>query len=184
MKHNRAFTLIEVMVVLSILALIAILAYNFFGSTMKEATLTQAATKTYNDMRILSDAWDESYRKNGVELDYSADDDFSAAVTDGILKALPKPPAAAAGVGGLQPNYELWDAWDNFAGTATQDRVIEMYNVTDDFCKRYNELYTGLGSVVWDYNTLGTYPPNEATFCFKPSASLDQNETVMILEVL
>ncbi len=56
MKNNRAFTLIEVMVVLSILALIAILAYNFFGSTMKEATVSQAATKIYNDLRVISDA--------------------------------------------------------------------------------------------------------------------------------
>lgn len=182
--HNRGFTLIEVMVVLSILAIIAVLAYNFFGNTVKEAKLKQAATQTYKDMRVLNDAWDEYIRLNGAEFAYNPENTFADTVDAGIIKALPHPPSAAAGTGGLQPDYYVYDAWDNFAGTATQDRVIEMYNVNDAFCAQFNDLYTSLGSTVWDYQGQGnTYPAGEMAFCLKwQTTDVDGAEVMWILE--
>ena len=43
-KKMQGFTLIEVMVVLSILALVAILAYSFFGNTMKSDDMNDATS--------------------------------------------------------------------------------------------------------------------------------------------
>jgi prepilin-type N-terminal cleavage/methylation domain-containing protein len=84
MKNNRAFTLIEVMVVLSILTIIAILAYNFFGSTMKEAAEKQKSVEIYRALNVLADGFDLYYAKNGTETTFWPD-----LLTDGIIKSNP-----------------------------------------------------------------------------------------------
>jgi len=139
MKNSRAFTLIEVMVVLSILALIAILAYNFFGGTMKEATLKQQTTKTYNDLRVVVDAMDLYYIKNGAYPGSTAD-----LVTDGYLKSLP------TGLGTLP--ISIQKAMYDSTGTATKDDVVRIGGggISDDQCKAYNDAYTSLGATIPD----------------------------------
>lgn len=84
---TRAFTLIEVMVVLTILALIAILAYNFFGNVARDAKLSANATRLHQILRTTSDAL-ELYHK-----DYGAlPADVQDLVPAGYLKEVPKIP--------------------------------------------------------------------------------------------
>lgn len=133
MKNNRAFTLIEVMVVLSILALIAILAYNFFGSTMKEATLKQQVTKIYNDMRIIDDAIQLYYMEN------STVPTAAELISSGKLKSFPTPPVAAT--------YTINSTFANTAGTVAGDTVVGIWgasDVTQDLCTAIND-YSGNG---------------------------------------
>ena len=131
MKNNRAFTLIEVMVVLSILALIAILAYNFFGGTMKEASEKQAITKIFNDMRTLDDAYRLYQVKTG-----STPSTRAVMVSSGVLKSEPNPDS------NYITNY-IWDYQDsNYSlPTTALDDAIWGSNIPAAICKSWNEKY-------------------------------------------
>lgn len=141
---KAAFTLIEVMVVLSILAIIAILAYNFFGSTMKEAKVKQAVTKFQRDLELLTQAVDLYHSKNGT---YPSN--MNALLSDGVLSAEPLQPQFGWSFGG---DYELvMGGYDDLdMGTATEEDVWYTNTTSEDVCKGLNEAW-GLGSVVWNY---------------------------------
>lgn len=146
---KRAFTLIEVMVVLSILAIIAILAYNFFGSTMKEATLKKNVTKAYNDMRIISDAMDQYSLDNGGSYANNAD-----LVGAGYLKAMPVPDCSILDPSYCPYNYSTYRTYMDFGGPTTGSDVLVVVEggITDEFCKAFNAEYSeGLGATIWDY---------------------------------
>lgn len=159
---RRAFTLIEVMVVLSILAIIAILAYNFFGSTMKEATLKQQATRIYNDLRVLSDATEKYFIDNGSYYAGGSDPALDPLVTSGILKSRP------GKMHGGDAWWSFWTTADRGGPTAAADTYLEYgYDGAasiDELCRKYNEMFTSLGAGV---------PPNafvapdrtNATYC-------------------
>lgn len=152
---KQAFTLIEVMVVLSILSIIAILAYNFFGGTMKEATLKQQVTKLYNDLRVLDDASNEYYRKNGSFPSVEAD-----IVTAGIIKALPTPPSGAGTTAYLHNNsYAKYPDHNDAGDTSTSDGAWSTNNggISDELCAAFNE-YVGLAKAVHDDSASETYP--------------------------
>ncbi len=158
MKKNSAFTLIEVMVVLSILAIIAILAYNFFGSTMKEAKLTQASVQYYEGFRVISDAVEKYYLDNAA-LPANA----AALVSSGILKALPTPPAGAYGGGSASFVYNT--GYDNMDSIGADDDVIWFDGVNEDVCLEFSKKYgmgpnSGAGTgAIWDYaGNTSTYP--------------------------
>lgn len=162
MRRNKGFTLIEVMVVLSILAIIAILAYNFFGSTMKEAKDSQAATKLYNDMRTIADGLDLYVNKNGA---YPPDrGDESLLVSTGILKSLPtlvKLPGAP-----VNDDYEWFPAYDNMDGIGANDDTLTTYtNMTLDVCAEFNRRYAAPplnDGTVFDYEAAGNQYPGQA----------------------
>lgn len=163
---KKGFTLIEVMVVLSVLAIIAILAYNFFGGTMKEATVTQAAAKIADDMRVLDDGWNKYYIDNSAE-----PANIAALVTAGTLKAVPSPPSN--GVAEAATVYVAADAVHTMSGTTSNDTLIYLDGVTADVCTEVNERYTDLGATVPDYttatfNALNTNTgPRKNIMCFR-----------------
>jgi prepilin-type N-terminal cleavage/methylation domain-containing protein len=160
MKTKNAFTLIEVMVVLSILAIIAILAYNFFGSTMKEAVRKQRVTKIYNDLRTLSNAYEMYEVQEGVPpfADLATYPDI---MTAGLLKAVPTTIVPQTG-----PTNSYYFRSDiNFVGpTAATDHVIA-YAVsqagsgigleTNEICKDFNDRYSTQGHI----NGMGVQQP-------------------------
>jgi prepilin-type N-terminal cleavage/methylation domain-containing protein len=146
--NRRAFTLIEVMVVLSILAIIAILAYNFFGSTMKSATTTQTAVKVYNDLVAISGAA-ELYAIDNGALPAGNNGQVEALILDGgYLKSWPVSPSSGG-------DYFYANAMDDMDGGAVADDVIYTNNFSDDVCVEFMSRYaSGLGtlqSAQWDY---------------------------------
>lgn len=137
MKNRHAFTLIEVLVVLSILALVAILSYNFFGGTMRDAAAVQGATKAYNDMRVISDALDLFELKTGAPL---AGSSLAPLVDGGYLKSLPTMTSSMA----LNPavaGYIYDSAMSDLDVDGDDDSYIATENVTMDICKAFNEKY-------------------------------------------
>lgn len=192
MKNTRAFTLIEVMVVLSILALIAILAYNFFGGVMKEATLKQQVTKVYNDLRILSDATAKYEMDNGSV--GAIDTSIGTLVTAGIIKSLPTTPVAILTSGNESEVYDFREDYDclgpasiqfeNNAG-CVQDDAFRLRYVTDEFCKAYNEAYSTFYPTpeIWDYaksNGEATgFPDGGSTYCL-----LDGSNRILFIQAL
>jgi prepilin-type N-terminal cleavage/methylation domain-containing protein len=167
MKTKNAFTLIEVMVVLSILAIIAILAYNFFGSTMKEAVRKQRVTKIYNDLRTISNAYAMYEIQNGP-LRTNFIEGFADVLTAGLLKAVPPTAVPQNGATNLFYYQPEW----NFVGpTVAADRIVayavDQANTdigleTNEICKDFNEAYSGQGHIVGD----GTQAPTGVpVFC-------------------
>lgn len=178
---KRAFTLIEVMVVLSVLAIIAILAYNFFGGTMKDATLTQQVTKIKRDLQTISDAI-ILYESRGLGTISNVDADPSLLVSTGVLKSLPTPPPVFTA--GFETNqYRIDEQYDRFGpasvqapNPATDDDVVQVRNVTDDVCKKVNEENSWYSSYnIWDYNLANgepaRYPTEGIFFCVEWSGS-------------
>lgn len=129
MRKNKGFTLIEVMVVLSILALIAILAYNFFGSTMKEAQIKQKTTQIFNDLRVVSDACELFYNKTGS---WPTDVDGNDLVNAGIIKAMPSDIWLNIGEDKGGPTTDP----DLFVAHWSSDQVMP------DVCKAFNAAYS------------------------------------------
>lgn len=164
MKANRGFTLIEVMVVLSILAIIAILAYNFFGGTMREATLTQAITQIAKDMTTLNDAADKYYIEYGSKpgpFDVTFQNDL---LSSGMIKAIPVPPPhTRRPIGSGEAYWVAPDYWD-FTGDGVADDVIGL-DVTVEACDAFNAKYTQW-SAAWNYtDNANTSPVGAAIYC-------------------
>ena len=182
MKSNRAFTLIEVMVVLSILAIIAILAYNFFGSTMKEAKLSQAATKSYKEMGAIGAAYEKYYLDNGVEPDSGSPANARADLLNGgYLKSWPSADQTLKGSGCVAGSvtYEMYSDWDDFrdadgvGNTEWDDPAVSLGPVGLEVCLAVQERYSNLGGTqAWDYSKsngeASVYPPmsNWQAYCY------------------
>lgn len=175
---KKGFTLIEVMVVLSILAIIAVLAYNFFGGTMKEATLTQNAAKIADDMRVLDDGYAKHY------LDASAyPANYDELVTDGVLKAKPTPPKSSLETAFAAEVYTLDTTGYTMVGTAAKEHVALLKGVTDDVCKEVNNRYSDLGAAILTYaNAAAVTGANtqKTIFCYDDTA-LAANVVVKLL---
>lgn len=179
MKKN-AFTLIEVMVVLSVLAIIAILAYNFFGSTMKEAKVKQRATQIYNEMNAIATAVELYYVKNGT---YPSDlaAGIDQLVADGQLKApIYKPPQDTVSAA---KNYDLYVEDYNYCGGGSADVLLWVSDyVNDDVCAKFNAIAApSIGDRVWRYTTYGGtdpsfWPSNEAVYCKDNNVAVDRNQ--------
>ena len=180
MKEKRAFTLIEVMVVLSILAIIAILSYNFFGSVIKEAVDTSAATQINKEIMQISDAWHQ-YRlqNNNAWPGGSSTSTHAAIVSDlvgsGLLKAWPTPPTSAHNGGAAGYQYRINSSWTDFLDDGVGDVTIDMWDVTLDVCSEFNSRYTKLGAAPYNASSNpGFMPPDrEIVYCFSAPNSFD-----------
>jgi prepilin-type N-terminal cleavage/methylation domain-containing protein len=187
-KTTRAFTLIEVMVVLSILAIIAILAYNFFGSTMKQAAVSSQATQIYRDMLAIDTAYNLAAMKTGAHWEVSAPavtpiTNISTIIDDGGLRVVPTPPQNA-----YDPDeYFTWgyeygllgnNVWD-FGGPSTaKDLTIALFGVTRDVCQELNTKYSSVGATMPT-----TYAKDVAFFCCEngPGSNIYQVNLVTLL---
>lgn len=171
MCSKRAFTLIEVMVVLGILAIIAILAYNFFGGTMKEAKQKQQLTKTYNDLRVLADAYDLAFIKSGG---YPGVDEFpiSTPLSEGVIKSIPTSDLD----GFVMYGY-------NFSNPARSVMLLALTDNLAEFCTAFNQAYSGLATW-WDYIGNGSaHPTGEMIYCaIDTSATPDTAMFISYLE--
>jgi prepilin-type N-terminal cleavage/methylation domain-containing protein len=187
MKTTHAFTLIEVMVVLSILAIIAILAYNFFGSTMKQAAVSSQATQIYRDMLAIDTAYNLAAIKTGSHWETAVQvtpiTNIPTIINDGGLKAVPTPPQGA-----YDPDeYFIWgyeyDLLGNtvfdFGGPSTaKDLTVALFGVTRDVCLELNTKYSSVGATM-----LTTYAQNVAFFCCEngPGSNIYQVNLVTLL---
>lgn len=192
---KRAFTLIEVMVVLSILAIIAILAYNFFGSTMKDASLTTEVVKVHNGLRVLADAHQEYIRKNGQDVPGHLDSNDGSMLTYFDVKSLPPEPkdnyqdfSGGRTAAHNDYNYDPANRNMNPAAGSTNDGLFNFAIVTDEFCVAYNARFApGLGTDMWRYPTTNPEagPLNSAmqvTWCAKYETS-NQNYVFWISQL-
>lgn len=158
MKTKNAFTLIEVMVVLSILAIIAILAYNFFGSSMKDATLKQSTVKIFNDMNAISGAYELYLGKHGQEplaSTIQATSGTNVLIEEGFIKAWPAVDPKVMVTGTPGPGYQLRMDWGNFPTDSSPwyDNIGYLLNVKLEVCLAVQDAYSTLGGVTpYDYN--------------------------------
>lgn len=163
----KAFTLIEVMVVLSVLAIIAILAYNFFGSTMKEASRSQVITRTFKDITSLTRAYEFHLMDGRAEFSGTHQlngSDFYSLVANGYLRELPKAD------GNLEwaslPDYRFTNGVNLGGVSAAVDTGFMLYFSTssradtDAICEVYNKRHSGLGETSPTAVQL-----NQSTYC-------------------
>lgn len=162
-RPRSAFTLIEVMVVLSILAITAVLAYNYFGGTMREASVTQRAARVYNDLRVLSAAMERYAMDNGGAWPPRQADGMAALVDGGYLKGAltPDPDTTTAGT----DTYDVYPDWDDIGGpSAATDDVVEIYGVEPEVCIEFARRYSAVG-VPFVYGTPQYPAVVEAAWC-------------------
>lgn len=146
---RRGFTLIEVLVVLTVLALVAALAYTLFDQVTQDAKKKQWATKVHNDLRTLAEGYELYRMKNGT-LPAAVEYRGASLVSAGVLKALIPPPPrindstgnsilignyvyvppttrSVAGAAGVKEAYVAIRINEG-VGDATQRLVAEIYN--------------------------------------------------------
>lgn len=188
MKNTRAFTLIEVMVVLSILAIIAILAYNFFGSTMREAAIKQQATNLRKQIQTMENAFLEYVRKTG-DIRPSNPTFDSEVISLGILKEIPKPDLAiktdpadsACPIANAPGGTRGWTLYYfDFYGGSGEEVMTHIYCVNDEVCKAYNEMYTTLGATIPAKNSFITEMQNAGGSLCEPGSSDPDNNNLVI----
>lgn len=178
-KSQNGFTLIEVLVVLSLLALIAILAYNLFGNTMKDASYTAAATQIHKELTSLDAAMDEWSRINDGEAYGAVIPADKILLQDGVIKASPIFPEAAKN---STPPWEYRYQGIGFGyKTAANDLTIRAINVNDATCRKFNELFTPWGNYLPLSGELSTATPPHMPVCVN-HASADVNTIYFVRE--
>lgn len=137
---TKAFTLIEVMVVLSILAIIAILAYNFFGGTMRDASMKQAATQLYRALQTIDDGATLEEIKTGQTW---ASYDLEDLVTAGHIKSVPTPPSASIcdGACGGMYSFMFVDGYEDYDNNGQSDDVFIIGDLSHEFCGIFSDTH-------------------------------------------
>lgn len=175
MFAKKAFTLIEVMVVLTILALVAVLGYSFFGSVYQQAKTEQLAQQLHKDLGAYATAYEQYLGKYG---DYPAGSNSITSgnapwiLSDGFLRDIHRVPAAATDPAyGAQSYYFSRSIVDGFGKIGYPDIVLYANYVKRDVCIAYNKLFVpALGERYWWTSTFGgtdtalvTYGPRTAS---------------------
>ena len=187
MKNKHAFTLIEVMVVLSILAIIAILAYNFFGSTMKEATDKADAIEAHKALVATGQAAElymaehntvPATNNNTALIDNLIADGKLNSIDGGLL-----PESYFSGTPGVSTRTLRYNTGLG-GGCASEAYSIEViYSadiITDAACAKFNgQFATSIGERVWRRTSNGgtdptTHPEAELVYCYSPQAAADR----------
>lgn len=185
MRRNKGFTLIEVMVVLSVLAIIAILAYNFFGDVYKTAVKEAQVTKIINDLNTISDAFEEYERRTGTTLVAEFNFKTSTGVLGdtGILKAAPilDPKFySVVNTGAIDRGYNIYVNAYDMAGDANLDAVAFARSGNAHLVPGMWELCSAFNIRV-GYNTdgaipfsvaLGGVPKNSGRVCWRNSSEI------------
>lgn len=161
MRRFRGFTLIEVMIVLSILAVISVLAYNHFGTVSAEAKDKQLAAKLYSDFQMYDDAIEMLSLKLGRDPIATGNGGFGSLDLDdhGILKGASRY-APSEAMEGSEQYYAYHNTIQNIGGSPATDQYLYLTGVKKSVCRKFNAQYSPLGDTIWDrvaesYN----YPP-------------------------
>lgn len=137
---RRAFTLIEVMVVLSILAIIAILTYSFFGSVVKEAKLKHEVAVIEKSLLELQAAYDLYIMKNPNAAVGTGNVESLAFTSE--LKTIPPFGATEYWSNAVvaDPEYALYCSdWDSQG--ACDDYIVYRSWASNEACNLLNEKY-------------------------------------------
>lgn len=140
---KKGFTLIEVMVVLSVLALLTVLGYSFFGSILKEARNKAYVTGIGNNLYALETAWLRHEQKTGNRLSST---DLSALVDAGELRAIPSLPEGAIDPTVTVPTGYICFTGNDYGGpSAANDVICYAQGVTAELCDTWNDERTSIG---------------------------------------
>ncbi len=170
MKNNRAFTLIEVMVVLSVLAIIAILAYGFFGNIYKEAIDKKVAVEVHKELVAYADAALEYERRTGslpgAFSISSVNANGIALLGEGVMRTIP---GNKGGAGWVQSGrYYQYGLTDLKCGTAANDFYVSITGINNEACQIYNDTFST--------NLVGQMPGNQpALLGFLPDTTYAYN---------
>lgn len=195
--RRRGFTLIEILVVLSLLALVAVLAYGYFGDIYREVRSKQAASKIHRDLTAVSNAINQHLDgRNGIFMANPAHPAHVAAavgasrailISKGYLKEEPKAkstwaePGCPTSVAYQYPQDSTYgktywnpdNAGSYFSYTHTGLRsFLLMRCVSDDICKQFNELGPLGTATIPNYTAQGNYSyvytgKSPVPICFK-----------------
>lgn len=156
-KH-KGFTLIEVLVVLSILAITAILGYNFLGNAAQEAKTSRDATAIISQAKTISVALEEYQRRFGALPalnSVAAVNDFKQAVlTAGILRSWPSTDPSWRNVGSPcsssgSPGADGWMPLTSSVAGKTH-YVASLSCVSAEICAEINRRLTSIPGVDYD----------------------------------
>lgn len=171
MKHLKkaaGFTVVELLIVISVLLLIAGLAFGIFGNPLSKATTDSAVAKIVDDMRAVNDGINHYSAANNAD-----PGTLAALVTGGQLKALPIAPdnAKDSAFTGTYV-YSLETATD-IGGSAANDVSVKLQGVTANVCDGINQKYAGITGATPTAVTAG-----KLVQCYKPAAG---DTTVLVL---
>ena len=142
---ESGFTLLEVIVSLTIASLIVFGTIGFFTGPIKDYEITEITMKTCDQMRnidMLAQEFRESTKKKitcfrGTESGGSRE---TALVDAGYLKSVPLPPPQAVLYPGTDVyaidsrSYSVWR-------TPLVDTVVKLTDVTEEVCRKVNDMY-------------------------------------------
>ena len=138
-QKRKGFTLLEVLIFVAVAAFVVILLTAYFIYSSKQAIVKSDATNIVDAMRQVKTAAQVYLLENGQE---------ATGLSDLNLASKPVPPATAK-----DPNYTgtydyEWHTDINVQGSSDNDVTLVLPGVSDEVCKKINELYTGLGATI------------------------------------
>jgi prepilin-type N-terminal cleavage/methylation domain-containing protein len=153
-QAQAGFTLLEVIIALTLLALITAIGFNFFGNPMKTATVTNSAVHIIDNLKVIGDGFDKYYIEHteipsAWEVTRSDEDEvaLNTIIAEGILKARPLPPSNAK-KSSYTGFYKYLITYDDIVfpsmgigETADADWTVSLTGVTDDVCREVNKRY-------------------------------------------
>lgn len=153
------FTIVELLITISVLLLMAGLMFSVFGNPLTKASTDTSIGKITNDLRVLDDGINKYINDKTAE-----PSSLAALVSEGQLKALPIAPSNAKDSAYVGTYAYSIETATNITGSATNDIAIKLTGVTTAVCQGINEKYSDIGSTVPTTVTAG-----KAVQCYQPS---------------
>lgn len=142
---KKGFTLIEVMVVLSIVALVAILSYSFFGDSIREAFEKRNLIALEKQIHSVETAFGRWRMNGGAKGVSSFNDQVNDVLVGKYLKQelfIPKEASYTKSFAGNEWYLELSSLdWDN-DGKPDFFATHPLDSIDGDLCVQFNEKYT------------------------------------------
>lgn len=143
-KGQDGFTLIELIIVITLVGLVVASLVGIFGNPLKASTIDNSASQIGDHLRSIADGGDYYYTKTTTEATTMSNLTSGANAT---LKTTPVAPTSAkdadyAGTFAYVLDTTTYTAWN----TTAADTTAVLAGLTDDVCKKINEKYAGLAA--------------------------------------
>jgi prepilin-type N-terminal cleavage/methylation domain-containing protein len=144
-RKESGFTLLEILVVITVIGIVIATLIGIFGNPLADATTRNAASQVSNHLRSISDGANYFFVRTTTRATTMAQLTTGAAAT---LTSPPVPPpharsTAHTGTYAYALNTTTYTQWR----TTAPDTVVVLEGLTDESCRTFNEMYAGSATI-------------------------------------
>jgi prepilin-type N-terminal cleavage/methylation domain-containing protein len=163
LKKEGGFTLIELIVVITLIGIVVAALVGILGNPLRDASVDGATSKIADHLRSISGGADHFFSRTTVEVTTMAELTTGANAT---LRMSPVPPpfarsAARTGAYGYSLDTTTYTQWR----TPATDTVAVLAGLTDAVCRRLNEQFAGNATI------FTAVQPDRDIQCIRPTGA-------------